>query len=121
MSETEPTREDAVQPEVGGGDPNTQATVLVGIVGAILVFVVIVWLQVLFYDVQDQQVVRINVGDPRQLSLLRAEQLETINSYGWKDQQEGLVTIPIDRAMELVVRELAAGEVPPSGPAGEQP
>ena len=36
-----------------------------------------------------------------------AEQLEDLNSYGWVDQQAGIAHIPIDRAMELTVRELS--------------
>jgi len=95
------------QGEVGGGDPHTPTIVLVGIVGAILLFVIIVALQALFYNAETQTVSRINQGDPRQLSRLRAEQLEAISSYGWVDQRQGTVTIPIERAMELTVRDLA--------------
>ena len=107
--------------QAGGTDPDTSVTVVVGIVGAILVFVIIVALQALFYDCESQTVSRINRGDPRLLSRVRAEQLESINSYGWKDRQKGVVTIPIDKAMELVVKDLAEGE-PPRGvdTAGEE-
>ncbi len=100
------------QEEVGGGDPNTPATVLVGVVGAILTFVVIVLVQAVFYNAEAQTVSRINQGDPRQLSRLRAQELEAINAYGWKDRKKGVVTIPIDRAMELVVRELGEQTAP---------
>ncbi|HUU82641.1 MAG TPA: hypothetical protein VM243_03960 [Phycisphaerae bacterium] len=106
MSQQEPNHASGEQ-EIGGGDPNTPATVLVGVVGAILTFVVIVALQALFYNVESQTVSRVNQGDPRRLSRRRAEQLEAINSYGWVDRQEGTVTVPIDRAMELVLDELA--------------
>lgn len=32
-------------------------------------------------------------------------QLDTINSYGWVDQKAGIVRIPIDRAMALVLEK----------------
>lgn len=45
---------------------------------------------------------------------LRNEQLTNIGAgssadaaYSWKDQNQGTVTIPIDRAMELTVRDLS--------------
>lgn len=49
--------------------------------------------------------------------LLREEQ--SLNSYGWVDQQAGVVRIPIDRAMQLIAQRglpttPKAGSVPPS-------
>ncbi len=35
-----------------------------------------------------------------------AEQKAQLTRYGWLDRQQGKVTIPIDQAMRLVVREL---------------
>lgn len=109
------------QEEVGGGDPNTSVTILVFIVSAILVFVAIVALQALFYTVQDQTISQINRGDPRRLTRLRAEQQETLNSYAWKDEQNQVVAIPIERAMDLVVRELASGEAEKTTQTNEPP
>jgi hypothetical protein len=34
----------------------------------------------------------------------RAEKLRRLQSYGWVDQQKGLVHIPIERAMELTAQ-----------------
>ena len=44
---------------------------------------------------------------------------QTLHSYGWVDQQAGVVRIPIDRAMELLAQRglptrPQAGVVPPS-------
>lgn len=36
------------------------------------------------------------------------EQRKLVGSYGWVNQAEGVVRIPVERAMELVVREQAA-------------
>jgi hypothetical protein len=39
---------------------------------------------------------------------LRAKQQKQATSYGWVDQKTGVVQLPIDRAMELVVRQYGA-------------
>ena len=39
------------------------------------------------------------------LAELRDKQTSQANSYGWVDRKAGVVRLPIDRAMELVVRE----------------
>lgn len=39
---------------------------------------------------------------------LEAKQHAEATSYGWVNQQNGVVRIPIERAMELTVRELSA-------------
>jgi hypothetical protein len=36
---------------------------------------------------------------------LRAKQEKQASSYGWVDQKNGIVQLPLDRAMELVVRD----------------
>ena len=49
----------------------------------------------------------------------RMQEEQTLNSYGWVDQQAGVVRIPIDRAMELLAQRglptrPQAGVTPPS-------
>lgn len=39
-----------------------------------------------------------------QLERLRAEEKETLETYGWVDRQQGIVRIPVERAMELVAK-----------------
>ncbi len=39
------------------------------------------------------------------LTDLRAKQDKQATSYGWVDQKKGIVQLPIDRAMELIVRD----------------
>ena len=92
-------------------DPDTSATIVVGVVGAIVVFAIIVALQALFYNVEASETVsKVYSVAPEQYSRLRADQLETLNSYRWIDRKNGVVGIPIDRAMELVVQEARARE-----------
>jgi hypothetical protein len=45
-----------------------------------------------------------------ELQNLEAEQQEELNSVGWVDRDNGIVRIPIDQAMELVVERVAEGE-----------
>jgi hypothetical protein len=49
------------------------------------------------------------------LKAVRAAEEQVLNSYGWVDQQKGVVRIPIARAMELVVKKglPARAETPP--------
>ena len=49
----------------------------------------------------------------------RMQEEQTLNSYGWVDQQNGVVRIPIDRAMQLIAERglptrPQTGTVPPS-------
>jgi hypothetical protein len=89
-----------------GGEPNTPLTALIGIVFAILLFVVVVLLQAFFYHSEQQENLRKVVAvAPEELSQLRAQQQELLHSYKLIDPQKGVVAIPIDLAMKLVVRE----------------
>lgn len=87
-------------------DPDVPASAVVGILGAILLFVIIVGLQAIFYRMQERELERKVYDQPNQeLQQLDADQLETLNSYGWVDEQGKVAHIPIDRAMKLVVEE----------------
>ncbi len=48
---------------------------------------------------------------PEDLRKFRAEEEATLNSYGWVNQQAGIVRIPIDRAMQLLMQQ---GSLTPS-------
>jgi type II secretory pathway pseudopilin PulG len=88
------------------GEPNTPLTALVGIVFAILLFVVVVLLQAYFYRAEQQENERKVVAvAPEQLSQLRTQQQELLHSYKLLDPVKGVVAIPIDVAMKLVVSE----------------
>ena len=90
-------------------DLNTPMIALVGLLGALLTFAAIVALQVLYYSAANKQDERklINVPTTESNSLL-AEQEVKLTRYGWIDREKNQVAIPIERAMELVVRDLSA-------------
>jgi len=87
-------------------DPNVAASAVVGIISAILLFVVIVVLQAYFYGAEQSELEKKVYSQPYQaLQQLDANQLELLNSYGWVSEAEGTVHVPIERAMELVAAE----------------
>src|SRR4051812_24676819 len=50
------------------------------------------------------------------LKALREQDTAALTTYSWIDKNKGTVKIPIDRAMELAVVELARKKPAPAGP-----
>jgi hypothetical protein len=115
-----------------GGDPPAATTVVVGSVGIILALAVTLLAQVLFYNAQRiEEQTKLYAGKPQELADLQAKQLAQINVYRHVDRQQGIVAIPIDRAIELYAAEMksaptsstmpstdrAQSDTPSSGPA----
>jgi hypothetical protein len=48
---------------------------------------------------------RLQVTAPQDLQHYKAAQDEILNSYGWVDQKAGIVRIPIDRAMDILLQK----------------
>ena len=87
-------------------DPNVAASAVVGIISAILLFVIIVMLQALFFRAEHREMERKVYSQPYQaLQQADADQLGLLNSYGWVSEREGIVHVPINRAMELIAAE----------------
>jgi hypothetical protein len=62
---------------------------------------------------------RLEGTETTQINAFRQNEAQTLHSYGWVDQQAGVVRIPIDRAMELLAQRglptrPQAGVAPPS-------
>jgi hypothetical protein len=94
-----------------GGDPKAALTLVTVLVGAILVFAIIVALQAFFYRSEEaERAVKVYAVVPEELARLRAVQQEQLNTYRWVDAEHGVVALPIDRAMELTVRD--QGRIP---------
>ena len=51
-----------------------------------------------------------------QLKTLREENQKELTTYAWVDKNKGVARIPIDRAMELTVADLAQKKPAPAGP-----
>ncbi len=85
---------------------NTPMIVVAGVVAAVFVFVVIVALQAWFYNVEQAEVARkIVAATPQELAQVTAQHQGQINGYRYVDREKGIVAIPIDMAMEQVVRD----------------
>lgn len=62
---------------------------------------------------------RLESNELMEINAFRLQEAQTLNSYGWVDEQAGVVRIPIDRAMALVAQRglptrPQASVVPPS-------
>ena len=87
-------------------DPNVAASAVVGIISAVLLFVIIVVLQAYFYGAEKTELEKKVYSQPYQaLQQLDANQIELLNSYGWVSEADGVVHVPIERAMELIAAE----------------
>jgi hypothetical protein len=93
--------------------PDAALIATLGGTGAVLLLVLIIALQVLYYHAAQEETLRKVISvPPYEYNTLVARQLEQLQgpqAYRWVDQAKGKVGLPIDRAMELVVRERAAG------------
>ena len=55
---------------------------------------------------------------------MRRTEEEALKTYGWVDQQKGIVRIPIEQAKQLALQRgfpVSEGQTPPSVPAAEAP
>ncbi len=87
-------------------DPISSTTMLVGVAGAILLLVIGVLLQALYLGaVERERQRKVLAQPPAELIEVLSEQQDTLESYRWVDKQQGIAAIPIDRAMELVIRD----------------
>ncbi len=89
-------------------DINIPLVVTIGIVSVVLVYLSIAGMSAWFYRYEQAEIERKVFRDRfESLVNLQVEQLERLNSYRWVDKEKGIIAIPIDRAMELTVRELS--------------
>ncbi|GEM_PF-2288957 len=106
----------ATPPEDAGAvaeveDVNAPMIFVVGIVFTLVFLVVVILLVALFNRAERGELER-KVVEQRheEVNQLRARQLERLGAYGWIDPAQGAVSVPIDRALELTRRRLAAGQ-----------
>ena len=89
-------------------DPNISPTAYVVALLIVLFVGTVYALQGYFARVQkEEEAEKIFARTSEELARVRSEQTERISRYEWVDREAGIVTIPVDRAMELVAAELA--------------
>ncbi len=80
--------------------------VTIGAVGVIVTLVIVLALQALVLREEQAEYRRKVVDQPyRELTRLEVEQSEVLDAYRWVDEKKGVVAIPVEHAMEIVVRE----------------
>ena len=98
---------------------NTQKVVLAGLLGVILTIAAIMALQVLYYRYVTGVEASEKFSEPSaKLQKVLAEQEERLAEYRRIDAENGVVAIPIERAMELVVGELSGPKAADGGDDG---
>ncbi|TWT45243.1 hypothetical protein RAS1_16650 [Phycisphaerae bacterium RAS1] len=94
-------------------DPKPSATAFALAVGIIVVIVSVIGLQALYFAVESDHAgsAAVQASFPTRTQL-KNEQLAGTGGYRWVDKQAGIVAVPVDRAMELVLPDLKAGKNP---------
>ena len=82
---------------------------LISLVSVLLTVAIVLFLQVLFYGFKQRQLASPRYSQvPAEMTKYVADQRGKLASYEVVDRERKVVTMPIDRAMEMVVVELEA-------------
>ena len=102
-------------PEREGYDRHEVNARLVGgvVLGSVVFIVASIFVVQLYFDRNFEQQVYIKVLSPvaDDLQNLRAREDQELHSYQFINREQGLVRLPIGRAMELLAAEAAAGSL----------
>lgn len=103
--------------------PLDKVKITLGVVGTLAgVCVILVMIAILAHRaVTAPQIAGVKTPAEREemLRKARADDRETLSTYGWVDRQKGVVRIPIEEAMQKFVAE--GGALPATAPAASQP
>ena len=87
-------------------DPDSTMTFTVIVVGTILLAVIVVFIQGLYERANRAELGRKVVSEtPAELHRLRVEQLTRLNAMAWVDRKNGIVAVPIDKAIDLMLAD----------------
>jgi hypothetical protein len=64
---------------------------------------------------------QLQVNPRKDLLRFRAEQEQSLESYSWENREDGTVRVPIERAMELLLKKGLPAAAGASPPATEKP
>ena len=94
-------------------DVNTPLIAYVGGLSVIITAAIIMLLQVVYYRAEaQQQAIEEQTPPPAELTEIITQQQAKLSGYRVINQDKKIVAVPIDRAMDLVVAELAPSTVP---------
>lgn len=104
-------------------DVKSATIAFVGLIVAILTFAVMILAMVVYYQASARERYEKQISQaPAELATVTANQQARLTEYRWVDQPKGIVAIPIDRAMDLVVADQSAkrdGKPAHSAPSGK--
>ncbi len=86
---------------------NTTLVSALGWIGVFLIFVLLVALTYLRDTGTDQEALNV-VERYRIRNEVEATQAKLVGEYQWVNQPEGVIRVPVERAMEITVEELKA-------------
>ena len=87
-------------------DPDATMTFTVIVVGTILLAVIVVFIQGLYERANRAEFERKVVREtPAELHGLRVQQLTRLNAMAWVDKKNGIVAVPIDKAIDLLLAD----------------
>jgi len=99
-------------PEFDRSEPNVRFIALFGAATLALLAVVIFGIQSYFDRLLEREVyVKVLAPESQALKDLRAREDEALHSYRYIDREKGMVRLPIDRAMQLLLEDDARGRL----------
>ena len=78
---------------------------LVGVVGTILVYVTVLACTAAFYTIRERQIEQSQATLPLDRAAYMQQQDQLLHGTYWVDKERGVVSIPIDQAMEIVAKQ----------------
>ena len=96
--------------------PKVSTLTVLTILVMLLVFVGLVWIAFLQKEAIPTSTEQTRAERLKNLAQLNADNQKTLTTYHWVDKSKGIVGIPINRAMELVLKDLAANHPHAAGP-----
>jgi hypothetical protein len=87
-------------------EANAPLLAVIGIVAILLLIVIIIGVQAWFMAEQKADIERkFSDAQPTWLVDLKTEQTQRLETARWVDQSKGIVQIPIEEAMQLIVKD----------------
>jgi len=84
-------------------------TTVAAVVGSLVLVATVFWVEALYQrTVESERARKVVAQEPAELRTVQAGQLDQLRDYRWVDRTQGVVAVPIERAMDLVVQENGA-------------
>ena len=96
--------------------PKVSTLTVLTILVMLLVFLGLVWIVFLQREAIPTSSQETREERLKNLAQLNADNQKTLTTYHWVDKSKGIVGIPINRAMDLVLKDLAANHPHAAGP-----